>query len=379
MATKHHPKPVVLNPNYCRIGEPPLSGQTALPIANSYRYLNNWSQIGQLYSAQQGIDATYGDDVATTENGSYYVILPGSNKADTNNQIRELEGCLVPWFCEPTIGTPPAGYTQLVTVTWQQSGGSVQTLYESAETIDSGNTVNQKGFILKSSRTGGGFQYDPQNDGSWTYGILTTKGIHTATLGIWAAPNRSLSESQAVVTDANLALGEVIRGSTGTAGRGSVGDFIRRVGADLDSDDGLFQNACPCVWQWGHSHGTHTSTNSYQMVGGTGNEFQLRVPKLTPDSTIGLYPTAFITTSGASGGDPAYLKLTAEDLGGGADTWILEITTDTATLYDYTDASNDTLLCAVDSPTKFTVEIMAPSSGYIILHTLAIWARLWEV
>jgi hypothetical protein len=373
----HKIRPIVVEEDFCRIGEPPLADKTAKPLLESFHYQNHWIQGGQMFTFQNGIDDTQGDDIGTSENGSYYIILPGSEKQDTSNADRELEGVLIPWFAEPTVAA--GAFTQYVEVTWQQNGGTAQTLYQSAETIESGNPLNKTGFVLKSRRgTNQNFRYTPDTAGGWDFGTLTTKGIHTAALGVWLAPDRWLTESQAVVQDARMASGEVIRGQgTGTT-KNSLGDLVSRVGLDDDDYDGMLQNATQCVWQWGHPYGTYTETNSLVTMGGTGNEYKLMVPDLYPDTTIGVHPTAYITRLNASGGDPAQLKITAEDLGGGADTWTLTITDDGTELYTPADASNDTLLCRVGSPTKFKVELLAPSTGYIVLHTLALWARLWE-
>jgi hypothetical protein len=374
---QHKNRPVVVEEDFCRIGEPPLSDKTAMPLVESYRYQNNWIQGGQLFSYQNGIDDTYGDDIGTTENGSFYIILPGSEKQDTANPKRQLEGALVPWFCEPTVAA--GAFTQYVEVTWQQDGGTAQTLYQSTETIESGDPVNKSGFLLKSRRgTNQAFEYTPHVSGLWDFGTLTTKGIHTAAIGVWLAPDRWLTEAQAVVQKARMSPGEVIRGQGSGTTKNSLGDLVSRKGLDDDDYDGIYQNATQCVWQCGHSHGWGTESNSYVTLGGSGTEYKLMVPDLYPDSTIGVYPTAYITRLNASGGDPAYLKLTAEDLGGGADTWTLTLTDDGTELFTYADASNDTLLCRVGSPTKFKVELLAPSTGYIVLHTLALWARLWE-
>lgn len=372
-------KPLMLQGDYCRIGEPPLSDKIGQPISDMYKYMNCWTQNGQIFTYQTGIDDIYGDSTGTSENGSFWVILPASNKNDTDNADRHLEGVLIPWFCEPTV--VGGAFTQLVTVTWQQAGGSVQTLYESSETMESGNPVDRKGFQLK-SRTGTNkeFAYTPNAGGDWMLGQLVTKGIHTAALGIWSAPDRWLTDKQALVKQERVSVPDVIRGINSTTDKESLGHFIEHTGADSTTQDGMLQNATRCVWQYGHAAGIGTETNSYQTVGTSGVEYKLYVPDLYPTSTLELYPTAYITTSGATALDKAYLKLTAEDLGGGADTWILEIQNDGSTLYDPFDAtpSDDLLLCAVGAPTKFSIELMAPSSGYIVLHTLAIWAQLWE-
>jgi hypothetical protein len=380
MGVSQKPRPITVQEDYCRLGEPPLSDKTAVPLLQSYRYQQHWAQTGQLYTAQNGIDDTYGDDIGTTENGNYIVILPGTTKADTTNVNRQLAGALIPWFCEPTIAA--GDFTQLVTVTWQQSGGTTQTLYESAETIESGNPLNTKGFVLQTRKgTNTSFEYDPSGfGGTWSWGRIVTKGIHTAALGVWAAPDLWPTADQLRIEDERMLPGEAIRGHTSQPNdKGSLGTLIDRTGPDAPAFDAMFQNATRSVWQWGHALGVYTTTNSYQTMGGTGTEYKLYVPNLYPTSTIELYPTVYITTDGASGGDPAYFRITAEDLGGGADTWTLTLTSDTAALYDYTDASNDTLLCRVGSPTKFKIELMAPSSGSILMHTLAIWAKLEEV
>jgi hypothetical protein len=369
---RHQSRPVIVNEDYCRIGQPPLADKTALPLNRSYRYLNNFHQSGNLFTYSTGIDDTYGDDIGSTENGSFIVIFGGWNKADSGN--RSLEGRLIPWFYEPTASV------QDVLVTWQQRAGSLQTLYTSQNSMQSGDKVSRRGFLLKSKWTTSGaelFEYTPAAAGLWDYGTLVTKGIHTASLGIWAAPDVWLSSAQAIVDNERLMTGEVIRGINSTSGKESIGDLLERVGKDSVAADALLHNATRCVWQWGHPAGVYTDVNSYQQMGDTGVFYKLYVPDLYHTSTIALYPTVYLTTSGASGGDPAYFRLTAEDLGGGADTWTLTLTSDTSDLYDYTDASSDTLLCRAGSPTEFKIELMAPSSGYIVMHTLAIWARLW--
>jgi hypothetical protein len=377
---RHRWRPNVIREDYCRIGEPPLSDKTGQPILDSYRYQNNWIQGGQIFSYQNGLDDTQGDDIDTSGNGTYYIILPSSTAADTSETDRFLEGALIPWFCEPTVAA--GAFTQLVTVTWQQTGGTAQTLYESAETIESGNPLNKAGFLLKSRRgTNQSFKYTPHASEGWTWGKIVTKGIRTAALGVWMQPYRTLTAAQAVVEDPRVAAGEVIRGQDSSIyvqDKRSLGDIMTRTGIDDGDYDAMLQNATQCVWQWGHSHGAYTETNSYQTMGSSGTEYKLLVPDLYPDTTIGVYPTAYVTRSGCSGGDPGYLKLTAEDLGGGADTWTLTFTDDGTELFTYTDASSDTLLCRVGTPTKFKVELMAPSSGYVVLHTLALWSRLWE-
>lgn len=371
---KHYTKPVIVEEDYCRIAQPALSNKTGVPLVRSYRYLNNWIQTGQLFSFSNGIDSTYGDDVGSTENGLFHIILPTSYKAESTNRL--LEGRLIPWFYEPTSGV------QDVEVLWQQSGGTSQTLYNSENKKVEGTPVDRRGWLLKTKWTSSGteeFGYDPSSGGgNWTYGILTTKGIHTAALGVWSAPDNWLSNKQAVVLYERMAKGEIIRGYTTEDGRESVGELMSRVGANLDTEDGLLQNATRCVWQWGFPTGVYTTSNSYQQVGASGVEYKLYVPDLWSSSTIEVYPTAILQVDGSSGGDPAYFRLTAEDLGGGADTWTLTLTSDGKSLYDYTDASNDKLLVRAGSTTSFKIELMAPSSGHIIMWTLAIWAKLWE-
>lgn len=367
----HQRKPIFLDEEYAYIGRPPSSARVGYPSYRLYQYIKNWLSQQQIfiYTATKGSTDT--DDTDT--DGTFYVIMHNAPKNDASNPTRQLGGKLIPWKCEPDYAG--GSVTKPVRIKWYP------TLAASAETLVSCNTVVPVGTIPGpdtgwelSTTEDADFDYTPDGSGNWVAGKLTTENIKTSTLGIWTMPDWSLTDVQSDIFVDYYAPGNYLKGAvTG----GHIGELIHDLyleGSGGWDDDTVERQATRCLFQWGHPIGVWSDQNSYYDLGPSGTTYRISIPDYYSfyGSEIEIYPTVVCSATNASGGDPAYVKLHST---GGNDNWELEITSDAVALYDYTDASNDTLSAQTGVDETFSIDIMAPSGGEILLHTVALWAH----
>lgn len=362
----HINKPVFINPSHGNTGEPPIAGNIARPAVNMYQYLKNWLQNQQLFTFVNAL----GDSVASGETSSFYVMLHNAPKDDTSNPERELLGGLMPWSINASVGTPAK-------IEWIH-GGSTEELFSTVS--DKEEATPAWSDIIKLGSSGAEkFQYTPQGSGLWTYGELKLTGIQAASVGVWPGPDWTLTDNQAKVLASNLAAGTYIMGYDGSSN--SLGALIQSPGGDTITEwalDTLERNATVCLFQWGHPVGVWIDDSSgvaYYTVGGSGCTCKVQVPAIRSyaSNEIEVYPTVVCSATLNSG--TAYVQITASDSG---DTWELPITNEAVTLYDYTDASNDTLTLSTDVEEEITIEIKPSTGGEILLHSVALWGHLFD-
>lgn len=371
MTENHQRRPIFLQDEYGNIGEPPSSARVGQPTRQLYQYLKNWLQTQQIvcYSAPQ---TGAGDSIA--RDGAFYVMLHGPVKDDTSNPTRQLGGYLLPWYCEPDI--VGGSIVTPVRIKWQESGGAAQTLVSCSRTISFGATPGWNGGWELITNADADFSYTPDAGGLWTYGVLTTENIRTAALGIWTMPDWELTDAQAVTTANSMAPGNYIEGYA--SGRRNLGNLIHNVVIESSAwtSDTIERNSMRCIFQCCHPIGWWSDTAAYTDLGPDGTTYKIRVPEYYSytDDEINLYPTVIAEASGASGGTPAYVKLTSSTA---ADTWTLPITADALALYDYTDASSDKLTVDASAAEDITIEIKPPAveGGEILLRSVALWAH----
>ena len=265
---KHITRPRLGEQQHGYIGKNPSITYVGNPVMEAHQYLNNYSQNGQIFSYSGPPDDTMNDTPGAGPGesdyveGTFYVILGCADKNDTSNPNRNLGGALLPWkFDADWDGSAWDGE---VSIKWLPPGGSSQTIVGPiyAESSDLANvgykTARQPErpipFKLYKPHDGTNenFSYNPAAN-YYNVGVLTTKGIQTAALGIWTMPDPSLTEAQhywfSDTAHSYLAAGRCIRGYTGT-GEPSLGDLIHYVG-DSPKSDSLLWNTQRCLFQWG--------------------------------------------------------------------------------------------------------------------------------
>lgn len=337
---------------------------------SSYRYGVNWLQNQQLF-AYSAANTSTGDTESV--DGNFYIILHSPPKEDTANPTRQLQGVLMPWNYAPDIAG--GSITQPVEVIWQQAGGTAETLIQRTDDLTKNDRLRWADGFQLGTKTGENFSYTPDSYGDWTYGTLTTKNIKTASLGVWTGPDWSLTDAQANYLYKSIAPGQPITGYEDLSTFGNVGGLIQHVGGESAGwweEDSLERAMMRCVLQLGHPVGIWTDTASYTNIGPSGTTYLISVPEYYPyaSNEIDIYPTVIVTPTGASSGDKAYVKISSSTA---SDTWELGVETNSLGMYDYTDASNDKLTVDVSAEEEITIELKAPSSGELLLHTVALW------
>ena len=389
---QHIKHPIRALSRYGYIGEPPLSDKLAMPLARLFQYLNNWAMNYQIFSfsncsydevEEQGDGwYTWTEITQEKEDGVFFVIVHSPPAASAEDRL--LQGVLVPWHYRPHIDSVSGDYDSRPLIEWGKSP-SFSSLWESHATYgwdrfsQADSQLPTGGEILLG---GTDFKYTPVASGGWDVYRLITRNIRTAALGIWPAPFYTLDDDQAQILLTRVAKGEVIRGYTGSTDKESLGDLIHLVGDGTMDDDVLSNMSMRCLFQWGHPIGVWSSDSSYVDLGVLSTEsghatYKVQPPQWSPtyhSSTCKAYPALVVSTSGAAVGNEAHVRLTAV---GTSDTWDLAIDSDLSqNLFDYTDASNDTLSINTTGD-EFYVEVKAPSSGEITLHTVSLWCHPW--
>lgn len=369
--------PRIIDKSVGYIGESPSATYCGEPLLNSFQYLNNYAQNGQIFTYSGPPDDALND--APGQDGTFYVILQGSDKADTANAARQLGGALLPWRYDAEQLT--TDWSGEVSISWEHDAAAADVHYRQNVSTLSGSdnyfndlTEWNSPIPLK----GPNFKYTPAAD--YSVGELVTSGIQTAALGIWTMPDEKLEADQAVFysdeAHAFIAADRAIRGYTGT-GEPSLGTLIHLVGDTARNDD-LLWNTQRCLFQWGHPLGVYTASSSYVEMC-TDARYALRPQNYReqayPSEYVTLHPNIVATSVGADVGNKAYVRLRIFDSTPALiDTWTVEFYDNAPTLYKYSDGSGADGISTIPHEASFLkVEMQAPTSGELILHTIAIW------
>ena len=370
--------PIVVDQSACYIGKPPSAPYFGEPIMSSFQYLNNWSQNGQLFTYSGPPDDQMND--APGQDGTFYIILQGADKADdsASNDHRQLGGALLPWKYDAEQLT--SQWTSEVSISWEHDGAAADLHYEQS-VANSGQSSNYFNDLTSWNDPiklyGNDFVYTPAAD--YSMGKLVTTGIQTAALGVLTMPDPVMSPAQSVFfadngNHAYIAPDRAIRGYTGT-GDPSLGTMIHLVG-DTSRNDDLVWNTQRCLFQWGHPRGVWSDTDSYTELA-TDARYKLIPQNYREQSTstqVTLHPLIVATSTGADAGNQAFVKLTIyDDVPAVVDTWEISFYDNATTLYKYSSGSGSDGINIDCAPCTMKVEIQSPTSGEVLLHTIALW------
>lgn len=362
-----------------RIGVPPKANKVGLPLQQMWSYMTQFNQRGQVFSFSGPPDTaqnpTY-DDVYT-----FYVPMRGPRKRDTSETTRNLQGVVVPWVLEPEYYD--GAYTNDVKIEWKDgTGGSFATIFNRKVTTDDtvpayGDRVERvRGVQLPGDTYQPNFTWSPAADGDWYLCSMRFEGVQVAALGIWDAPDKTLTSDQLWLRRKDFAPGQLIRGYNADADTfRSLGHMVRAIGDDNLTDDSISNMTSRCYFNTGHPVGIWSNSAAYVDLGGTASPASYKVvPKNIVGASSGVvksFPAVVVTTSGAAGGTPGYIKYTANQ---STDTWTLSITSDaTAAMYTHSDGTTSDLDINYDYD-DIGIEIYAPSGGEITLHSFALWS-----
>jgi len=363
------------------IGEPPISKDIGIALAQNFHYLNCWQQAGQIFTyTAPALDPDHGDQSGsglTYVDGDYYIILYSPPKIDTAHPTRCLQGAFLPWS-RYTDHAHDGTFDAHPTITWTPSGGAAQTLYESYgdDNTESVNLAADKRLSWGDLKLLGGravFTWTPDAAGGFTYGKLSTREIRTASLTVWEGPDTTLTDTQAQFDLAKLAPGHAIRGYTTTASLNSLGNLVERLGRSSLTYDGIWQTGKRrCLFQWGHPVGVWSDYAGYRYLPDV-TTTTYKIPKrplynasysaATYDATVAIGVSSVAKAAPPSG--TAYVKIESTT---GADTLIFEITSEA-----FQVASGD--LTVASAGDTFKVSIMAHADREILLHTISIWDK----
>lgn len=217
----------------------------------------------------------------------------------------------------------------------------------------------------------GTFKYEPDSSGEFTVGKIRTSRIRVAAMGIWQCPDHVLETAQAELIHQYFQPGKAIRAYDAT-GDLSLGKMIRRMGDDDLDDDDVERMTRRCVLGFGHPTGIGTTETSYVNIRNDADSwFIIETRNLlnrSGASSARVMPAVVAYADGASGGNPAYVKITSYN-SGSADTWTYEIT-DSGGLYGGVSAGYLEVTAGID---KVKIEIEAPTSGAVWLKTATLW------
>ena len=370
---EHIKKPIVPLKQHGRIGMAPSSNSLGAKLYEQYMYLSQWTKNQVLYSYSGPPDDDINDYYGTGNNGYFYVILHGPARTDASTA--RLGGVLLPWNYKSVWGG--SSYDQPVKVMWFAPGDSYYNIWGSdtnyiessgeIDYIDDGNPIRTPKPIELFHDD---FVWTP--DGSWQFGVIETFGIQTASLCIWAAPDAPPTDTQALFKRSHFNSGQSITGFEDFAEVPSLGTMIHMMGdgAVTAGYDSLQNNTKRCILQSGHPFGIWTDSTEYVDIA-NGGTFKVFPQNLTDGTTdVASYPALVVKTNSCDADNKAYVKLTSTN---GADTWELEISGNSeAALYDYTDASNDTLTIDPDED-EIKIELKGAGTSEITLRTFSLW------
>lgn len=218
----------------------------------------------------------------------------------------------------------------------------------------------------------GTFDYEPGGSGAYTVGKLRTNRIRVASLAIWAAPDKTLTDDEAEVLPYHVQQGRAIRGYD-ASGDKSLGSIIHKIG-DGSNSDHLERVTRRCLFSWGHPCGVGTTSSTERVIQGDQDSWFLiktsNLFNLASGTDVQFaQPVIVAYASGASGGDPAYVRV--KFYNGGSTNTVTFTITDSGGLD--TGSSVGMANNYGNGYEKVQVTLQAPSSGYVYLKSLSIY------
>ena len=363
------------------IGDPPLANRTGMPLQQSWAYMSQFNQRGQLFTYSGPPDGDINPDTDTT--GTYYIPLRGPRKRDTTDITRNLNGVIVPWATDPNWD---GGYANDVSVEWAVSGGGYSDIWKrNFRTSETAPDYNDRVEKLKGIQLPGGayqpdFTWTPAIDGDWVTYQLKTTGIQVAALGIWDAPDQTVADDQLWLRRKDFAPGQIIRGFNADADTyRSLGHAVRAIGDDNLTDDSLANMTGRCLLNTGHPVGIWSDSGAGLNIGGTDCSYKVWPQRIEGLSSgqVKAFPCVVVTTTGATAINPATVVLKST---GAADDWTLSITSDAGAGKTFTHDAGDQAYLDIDYDYDFIeVWIRSPSAGEIVLHSFALWSDYYLV
>ena len=258
---------------------------------------------------------------------------------------------------------------------WQDFALSFTAEADEIKLVCNTSSAGYCGFDAMTLEEQGTFQYLPDTDGEWSLGQLRTNRMRVAALGIWQCPDRILTDNQAIIRPGNVSAGRAIRGYLGSDDP-SMGTLIHRLGrgwdATFDNDD-VERATRRCILGFGHPLGIGTTSASpVNIRAGKDSSFLVEARNLrnkSGTSAVRCYPAVSAYTEGASGGNPGYVRIYADN-GGSTSDWTATITDDANGGLQTNIGDEFYVASGID---KIEMTIEAPTGGAIWLKSATIW------
>jgi hypothetical protein len=379
MASKHVFKPTHARREYGRIGYPPLSSMTGLPLQQQLQYMLQYNQRGNVFTFSGPPDNSMNCDYDGSPAGTFYVPLRGPQKYDSSDTTRQLHGAFLPWAMSDTFSVY---YTDTQHIQWKDgTGGSFASIWEKYLDYPYDKTLVDYGFrsqmrqpfLLPEGEYYDNFVWTPPADGEWYLCSAQFDFIMPAAFSIWDGPDITVDDDQIRIAAADVAPGQLIRGYNADGdNHQSLGHIQRWVGRDDMTEDSLCNMTSRALLATGHPIGIWTDSATYVNIGGTDCDYKVRPRQVEglSSGTVTSLPAIVVTTTGCDADNKAYVKYTAER---STDTWEVEISSNlTASMIENTGGTTSDLDLNYDYD-YIAVELKATGTSEITLHTFVLW------
>ncbi|MCP4640234.1 MAG: hypothetical protein GY851_07375 [bacterium] len=353
---------------------PPDTAQTGTAMQRAENHLINYRMATQIYMYSGPPDT--GVNPVT---GTHYVVLPSPEKADSDNDDRNL---IIAWMGWPTALAPSGGGggADSSYLKFKPPGGAATEIWnldssvgENAFTpaVAYGDALPMSGAFsnyLYNDATE--IVYTPHAANRFQVGEIETQNLQLAALSVWEAPMKNLSDAQELITQESVGAGMVIRGKGGN--ETSLGELIHRIG---DGDDNVeaVESTTRRVWQFGHPVNWFTNSATYENVfGGSSSSFTIKwKPRQFGSVRSTVESRPFLVVTATNNGGDCFVKYTNTTAAN--DTWIWQGNNQNAAKITYTGGTPNSGIDTYDDVYNYIkIEAKAESGEELRIHTMGI-------
>lgn len=212
-------------------------------------------------------------------------------------------------------------------------------------------------------------------DGSYKVGLVEIENTQLAAASLYLAPKQTIDEDQQLVAEKDVAIGQVIRGYTGT-GRRSVGDIVHYTGGGKGDYDTAEWATRKCFGQIMIPRGYWTDSTSYQQFWGDQFFWYINPRALSDFLQGGIDTTVIEPTIVVSGDEGSEVRVTNTNSG---NTWTYTIPAGgiaNPTLITDSSGTYSGALEYTSSSDIYKFEVKGPTAGgEMILWTASLWEQ----